>query len=59
MFRDMAGAAPLTIPVTDGLAFKDQTMGIYKVAIYRFADWPRDGVVRTPVKPAAIGTIHE
>lgn len=59
MFRNMAGAAPLTIPVTDGHAFEDQTMGIYKVAIYRFADWPRDGVVLTPVKPVAIGTIYE
>ncbi|NHZ80151.1 hypothetical protein F2P44_12810 [Massilia sp. CCM 8695] len=59
MFRDMAGAAPLTIPVTDGHAFKDQTMGIYKVAIYRFADWPRDGVVLTPVKAVALGAIHE
>lgn len=59
MFRDMASAAPLTIPVTDGHAFEDQTMGIYKVAIYSFADWPHDGVVLTPVKPVAIGTIYE
>lgn len=59
MFRDMAGAAPLSIPVTDGHAFEDQTMGIYKVASYRFADWPRHGVVLTPVKPVAIGTIYE
>jgi hypothetical protein len=33
-------------------------MGIYKLAIYHFADWPRDGIVPTPVKPVAIGTIH-
>ena len=59
MFRDMAGGAPLAIPVTDGHAFEDQTMGIHKVAIDRFADWPRDGVVLTPVKPVAIGTIYE
>ena len=59
MFPGMAGAAPLTIPVTDGHAFEDQTMGIYKVTIYRFADWPRDGLALTPVKSAAIGTIHE
>ncbi|MDQ1920141.1 hypothetical protein [Massilia pseudoviolaceinigra] len=59
MFRDMAGAAPLTIPVTDGHAFEDQTLGIYKVVIYRFADWPHDGVVLTPVNPVAIGTMYE
>ncbi|WP_109246566.1 hypothetical protein [Massilia glaciei] len=59
MFRDMAGAAPLTIAVTDGHAFEDQTMNINKIAICRFADWPRDGVVLTLVKPVAIGTIHE
>lgn len=34
-------------------------MGIYEVAIYRFADWPRDRVVLTPVKSVAIGAIHE
>jgi hypothetical protein len=59
MFRDASGADPLTIPVTDGHAFEDQTMGIYKLAIYRFADWPREGVLLTPVKPVAIGTIYE
>lgn len=59
MFRDMAGAASLTIPVTHGHAFEDQTMGIYKVVIHHFADWPRRGVVLTPVKPVAIGGIHE
>ena len=59
MFRDMAGAAPFTIPVTDGHAFEDRTMGIYKVAIYCFANWPCDGVVLTPVQPSAIGAIYE
>ncbi len=34
-------------------------MGIYQLAIYRFADWPRDGVVLTAVKPGVIGSIHE
>lgn len=35
------------------------TVGIYQVAIDRVVDWPRDGIVLTPVKPVAIGTIHE
>ena len=34
-------------------------MGIYKVAIYRFADWPRDGVVLAPVSLVTIGAINE
>ena len=59
MFRDMAGAAPPTISVTDGHAFEDQITGIYKLAIDRFVDWPRDGAMLTPVKPVAIGTIHK
>jgi len=59
MFRAMAGAAPLIIPVTDGHAFEDQNMGICKLAINRFTEPPRDAVVLTPVNPFAIGTIHE
>ena len=58
MVRDMAGAAPLTTSVADGHAFKDQTMGICKLAICCFADGPRDGVVLTPVTAVAIGSIH-
>lgn len=59
MFRDQAGSDPTTIPVADGHAFEDQSMGIYKIALYRFSDWPRDGAVLTPVKPVAIGTVYE
>lgn len=33
-------------------------MGI-RVANDRFADGPLEGVVPTPVKPAALGSIHE
>lgn len=59
IFRDKTGADLAAIPVTDTHAFEDQTMGIYKVAVYRFADWPREGSVATPVKPVAIGTLYE
>jgi len=39
--------------------FEDDSMGLYSVVLYRFADWPAKGrlVPRTP--PMAIGTSYE
>jgi len=47
------------ITAVDGLPFEDGSMGVYKVVVLRFADWPRDGRVVTAVKPLAIGTVYE
>ncbi|MFZ6654994.1 hypothetical protein [Undibacterium sp. TJN19] len=48
-----------SLPVTDNLPFEDNSMGKYKVATYRFADWPQQGQIITLRKPLAIGTLYE
>lgn len=50
------------VAMSDAHPFEDNTMGIYKVAIVRFADLPQQGSVVTVVtvdKPLAIGTLYE
>ncbi len=34
-------------------------MGTYKVAIYRFADWPEQGEIVAAKRPLAIGTVFQ
>lgn len=58
LHRDANGAERL-LPVSEGQPFEDNTMGPYKLATYRFADWPADGSVRAEARPIAIGTLYE
>jgi len=58
LHRDAAGTERL-LPLSEGQPFENNTMGLYKVALYRFADWPADGVVFTETKPVALGTLYE
>lgn len=64
-----AGAAPEvriqtdgpsgTLPLVDAHPFEGNSMGLYKVALYRFADWPQRGKIQTPSAPLAIGTLYD
>lgn len=58
VFRD-ASAPGRELPVQDGQAFENATMGVYKVALYRFSDWPATGTIETRERPIAIGTLYE
>lgn len=53
-------AAPAVLPLADGQPFEGSaSMGTYKIAIYRFADWPADGQLLAARRPLAIGTVYE
>lgn len=54
-----AAGEPATIGVVDGHPFENPTMGSYKVAVFRFADWPAEGEVIAAGAPLAIGTVYE
>ncbi len=54
-----AGDRDTPVPLSEGHPFEDNSMGIYKLAILRFADWPRDGRLVTTEHPLAIGTLYE
>lgn len=47
------------VGVSDGHPFEDNSMGIYKIAVLRFADLPQQGSVVTRATPLAIGTVYE
>ena len=47
------------IAAVDGQPFEDSTMGVYKIVVVRFADWPKAGRVVTRDKPLAVGTLYE
>lgn len=63
-----AGAMPEVRAQTDGPAgalplvqahpFEGNSMGLYQVALYRFADWPQQGKILTLTPPLAIGTLY-
>jgi hypothetical protein len=53
------GAASQPLPAAEGPPFEDRSMGTYKVATYRFADWPETGTITTGSKLLAIGTLYE
>ena len=58
MVRD--GAPPgRELPVVEDRAFENATMGTYKVALYRFNQWPASGTVEANQRPIAIGTLYE
>lgn len=52
---DKSGALPLV----EAHPFENHSMGLYQVALYRFADWPEQGKIVTPVRPLAIGTVYD
>ena len=57
-FKGADGSTRALLP-TDLHPFEDESMGLYSVVVYRFADLPARGqlVARTP--PMAIGTLYE
>lgn len=58
VYRDTAGAER-PLPVAAGQPFENETMGLYQVALYRFADWPREGTVLAQTPPLALGTLYD
>ena len=56
--RDAAGVER-PLPVLTGQPFESATMGLYQVALYRFADWPLAGTVLAHTPPLGIGTLYE
>jgi hypothetical protein len=54
-----AGGTPAVLALADGQPFEGQSMGTYKIAVYRFADWPADGQLTASRRPLAIGTVYE
>ena len=54
-----AGDKSSAIAAADGQPFEGGTMGMYKVAIYRFADWPEQGQIIAARRPLAIGTLYQ
>lgn len=55
----LPGAAAATLPLVDAAPFEGPSLVNYKVAIYRFADWPAQGQVLAARRPLAIGTVYE
>ena len=53
------GAAPAVLALVDGPPFEGPAQVNYKVAVYRFADWPAQGQVLAARRPLAIGTVYE
>ena len=49
----------LNVPVEILHPFEDNSMGLYQVAVYRFAGSPAHGNVVTRRAPLAIGTLYE
>jgi hypothetical protein len=54
------GSRPIkALAVSDALPFENDTMGLFRVARFRFADWPQQGTLIAHTRPIAIGTIYE
>ncbi len=47
------------IAAADDQPFDAGAMGTYKVAIYRFADWPEQGEIIAARRPLAISTVYQ
>jgi hypothetical protein len=56
-FRD--GDKSSAIAAADDQPFDGNSMGQYKVATYRFADWPQAGDIIAAKRPLAIGTLYQ
>lgn len=48
-----------SIATVEGKPFEDDSMGTYRVAVVRFADWPATSRVVARARPLAIGTVYE
>ncbi|MFZ6676308.1 hypothetical protein [Undibacterium sp. Tian12W] len=57
-FRD-AVQLPRDLPVSETTPFEDDSMGKYRVALYKFSDWPASGQIIATSKPLAIGTLYD
>ncbi|BBB65248.1 hypothetical protein UNDYM_0995 [Undibacterium sp. YM2] len=57
-FRD-AVQQPRDLPLSEGQPFEDDSMGKYRVALYKFSDWPASGKIIATSKPLAIGTLYD
>ncbi|MFZ6638652.1 hypothetical protein ACO0LL_02875 [Undibacterium sp. TC4M20W] len=57
-FRD-AVQLPRDLPVSETTPFEDDSMGKYRVALYKFSDWPATGKIIATSKPLAIGTLYD
>ena len=57
-FKGADGQARALAPV-DAHPFEDDSMGLYSVVVYRFADLPRAGRLVPRTAPMAIGTLYE
>jgi len=57
-FKSADGQLQPLLPV-EAHPFEDDSMGLYSVVIYRFADWPRAGQLVVHRPPMAIGTLYE
>lgn len=55
----LPGAAPAPLALAEGAPFEGHSLVNYKVAVYRFADWPAQGQVLAARRPLAIGTVYE
>ncbi|MFZ6872394.1 hypothetical protein ACO0LF_10040 [Undibacterium sp. Di27W] len=47
------------LPVSEASPFEDDSMGKYRVAVYKFSDWPALGKIMATSKPLAIGTLYD
>jgi hypothetical protein len=57
-FKGEDGQARPIAPI-DAHPFEDDSMGLYSVVLYRFADWPRNGQLVAHRPALAIGTLYE
>ncbi len=57
-FRTADGVARTITPI-EIHPFEDESMGLYSVVVYRFADWPGQGLLLPKTPPLAIGTLYE
>jgi len=53
------GLREAPLPVVDGPAFDGETLGTYRTATYRFADWSAQGQVVSQNTPLAIAPLFE
>ncbi|WP_374586740.1 hypothetical protein [Pseudoduganella sp.] len=53
------GQREAPLPVVDGPAFEGETVGSYRTATYRFADWSVQGQVVSQNTPLAIAPLYE
>lgn len=56
-FTDAARSTPIV--ATEGPAFRNGVLGPFKVALYRFADWPEQGTVTAARRPLAILSAYD